>query len=194
MRLTENDPDWRSAYLRDIEIANSELAEKHFFADPKSVICEIYALPSHNHQTFFGKLISERGFYKIIYAKAIQNSIWFSEPIYMYRFEEAKQFENHPMKKGRIVCRAKLIEKSVINRLLPALEKLDVSQPADTVEPSAEASFTSVVLYENGVRSKHVIYTDPEKLVFLDGADNADAVDFLRNLYLIIEKIIGIGD
>lgn len=194
MRLPENGSDWFSAYLQDVEIADKELAGKNFYADPKSVICDIYVLPSHNHQTFYGKFVSERGFYKIVYAKAIQNSIWFSEPIYMYRFEEARRFENHPMKKGRIVCRAKLMEKSVINHLLLALEKFDECQSADAVQPSIDGTFTAIRLYENGAASREVMYTDPEKLAFRDSDANTETLEFMRNLYLTIEKIIGIGD
>ncbi len=185
MRFSETETDWLSEYLQDIEVANNELIEKNFFADPKSVICDIYVLPSHNHQTFYGKLTAERGFYKIIFAKAIQNSIWFSEPIYMYRFEEAKRFENHPMKKGRIICRAKLMDKALINRLLFMVEK---------VLPTLDGVFTAVRMYENGIVSRKIMYTDPEKLSFRDNAGNQEALDFLGNLYLYIEKIIGIGD
>ena len=194
MRLPENDTDWLSAYLQDIEIANNELIEKNFHADPRSVICDIYVLPSHNHQTFYGKLISERGFYKIIYAKAIQNSIWFSEPIYMYRFDEAKRFENHPMKKGRIVCRAKLMDKSLINHLLLAAEQLCEKQPKDAVAVGLDGVFTAVRLYEGGVVSRKIMYTDAEKLAFKDEDGSHEAVEFLQNLYISFEKIIGIGD
>ncbi len=194
MRFSETETDWLSEYLQDIEVANNELIEKNFFADPKSMICDIYVLPSHNHQTFYGKLTAERGFYKIIFAKAIQNSIWFSEPIYMYRFEEAKRFENHPMKKGRIICRAKLMDKALINRLLFTVEKLSERQPAETVLPTLDGVFTAVRMYENGIVSRKIMYTDPEKLSFRDNAGNQEALDFLGNLYLYIEKIIGIGD
>ncbi|MBD5129414.1 MAG: hypothetical protein HDT43_05770 [Ruminococcaceae bacterium] len=193
MRFSETENDWRSEYLRDIEVANNELIEKSFLADPKSVICDIYVLPSRNHQTFYGKLTAERGFYKIIFAKALQNSMWFSEPIYMYRFEESKRFENHPMKKGRIVCRAKLMDKSLIKRLLLAVEKLSENQP-DAVTPTLDAVFTAVRIYENGVVSREIMYTDPEKLSFQNGAVDPEAAAFLGELYLSIEKIIGIGD
>lgn len=194
MRFSETENDWFSEYLQDIEVANNELIEKNFFVDPKSVICDIYVLPSHNHQTFYGKLTAEHGFNKIIFAKAIQNSIWFSEPIYMYRFEEAKRFENHPMKKGRIVCRAKLMDKSLINRLLLTVEKLSDHQPAEAVSPTLDGVFTAVRMYENGIVSRKIMYTDPEKLSFRSDVDNQDATAFLGNLYLFIEKIIGIGD
>lgn len=194
MRLTENANNWMSDYLRDIEVADSELAEKNFHADPKSVICDVYALPSHNHQTFYGKLVTERGFFKIIYAKAIQNSIWFSEPIYMYRFEEAKRFESHPMKKGRIICRAKLMDKALINRLLFTAARISDAQPDDAVLPTIDGVFTAVRIYENGVVKQKIMYTEPERLTFRDEADNGEALEFLRGLYLAIEKIIGIGD
>ena len=112
----------------------------------------------------------------------------------MYRFEEAKRFENHPMKKGRIVCRAKLMDKALINRLLFTVEKLSDCQPDETVSPTLDGVFTAVRMYENGIISRKIMYTDPEKLLFRSVSDNRESVEFLRNLYLSIEKIIGIGD
>ncbi|MCM1166297.1 MAG: hypothetical protein NC299_11495 [Lachnospiraceae bacterium] len=194
MRLSENGAGWLSDYFRDIEVADNELAEKNFLAEPKSVVCDFYVLPTHNHQTFYGKITAERGFFKIIFAKAIQNSIWFSEPIYMYRFEEAKRFENHPMKKGRIVCRAKLMDKALLNRLLFTVGELSAEQPADAVEPTVDSVFTAVRIYENGAVSREIMYTDPERLAFREGAGDRDAVDFLGGLYLAVEKIVGVGD
>lgn len=194
MRLSENSSDWLSDYLRDIKIANRELAEKNFISDLTSVICDIYVLPSHNHQTFYGKLAADRGFYKIIYAKAIQNSIWFSEPIYMYRFEEAKRFKDHPMKKGRIICRAKMMDKALINRLLFTSEKLADRQPPEAVVPAPDSVFTAVRIYEDGSVKRKILYTDSEKLEYREDVEKGDAPQFLANLYLAIEKIIGIGE
>lgn len=194
MRQQENAGDWLSEYLRDIMIANRELAENNFSPDPESIICDIYVLPSHNHQTYYGKIMTERGFYKIVYAKAIQNSIWFSEPIYMYRFEEAKRFENHPMKKGRIVCRAKMMDKALINRLLFTSEKLADKQPIEAIRPFLDGVFTAVRIYENGSIRRRILYSDPDKLEFRDSTNKSDAVEFLAGLYLSVEKIIGIGE
>lgn len=193
MRLSENSGDWLTDYLRDVMVANRELAEKNFAPDPASVICDIYVLPSHNHQTFYGKIIADHGFYKIIYAKAIQNSIWFSEPIYMYRFEEAKRFEDHPMKKGRIVCRATVMDKALINRLLFTAEKLADKQPVEAVNPDPESVFTAVCIYDKGSLKRKILFTEPNLLKFREEADKKEASEFLGNLYLSIEKIIGIG-
>lgn len=194
MRLSENSSDWLSDYLRDIKTANRELAEQNFNPAPESVICDIYVLPSRNHQTFFGKVTADHGFYKLIYAKAIQNSIWFSEPIYMYRFEEAKRFEEHPMKKGRIICHAKMMDKALINRLLFTSEKLADKQPHEAVVPEPDSVFTAVRIYDNGSIRRRLLYTDSGRLSFRGGAEDRESAEFLANLYLAFEKIVGIGE
>lgn len=194
MRQTENHTDWRELYETEINVANSELAAKNFRIDEASVVCDIYALPSHNHQTFFGRIVSERGIHKIVYAKAIQSSMWFSDPIYMYTFEEAKRFEDHPMKRGRIICRATLCEKSFIDHLLFNVWKLVDIQPDDTVQPSIDADFTAIRMYEHGVVTKSIFYTDASKLEFRGRADNFEAIKFLNKLHFSVENIIGIGE
>ena len=193
MRISENYTDWRSAYLRDIEVAEAELTHKNFRNENCSVLCDIYALPAHNHQTFFARIVSERGFYKMIFAKPIQNSIWFHDPIYMYTFDEAKRFEEHPMKQGRIICRARLIDKSLADSVIFSVYKLADSQPEQTVTPTGEAVFTAIRVYEGGRPWREVFYTDAEKLVFSDSTDHFEDVKLLSNLYLKIEKLIGVG-
>ena len=194
MRLLDEHPDWRELYETEISTAQSELTQKGFRAEDTSVVCDIFSLPSRNHQTFYGKLIQERGIYKMIYAKAIQNSMWFSEPIYMYTFQEAKRFENHPMKKGRIICRAKLVEKGFVNSLLFTVWRLSEKQPDTTVTPSADASFTALRLYEKGNITRSIIYTDASKLAFRGSADHSKTVEFLNDLHLSFEELIGIGE
>ena len=194
MRQTDSHSDWHELYETEIGVADSEITSKNFHVDESSVICDIYALPSHNHQTFYGKIVQEHGLYKIIFAKAIQSSMWFSDPIYMYTFEEAKRFEDHPMKRGRIICRAKLCEKSFVDHLLFNVWKLLDTQPDSAVQPSIDAVFTAIRMYERGSVSKCIFYTDAEKLDFRASADNFEAVKFFNKLHLTIEKIIGIGE
>lgn len=191
MRISENYTDWRSSYLRDIEVAETELTHKNFRNENGSVLCDIYALPTHNHQTFFARIVSEHGFYKMIFAKPIQNSIWFHDPIYMYTFDEAKRFEEHPMKQGRIICRARLIDKSLADDIIFTVYKLAEQQPEDTVNPTPDAEFTAIRVYEGGRLWREVCYTDAEKLVFTDHTDHFEDVKRLSGLYLKIEKIIG---
>lgn len=193
MRISENFTDWRSSYLHDVKVAENELLQKNFPGERGAVLCSIYALPAHNHQTFFARIVSERGFYKLIFAKPMQNSIWFHDPIYMYTFDEAKRFENHPMRKGRIICRARLIEKSLLDSILDTVYRLEEHQPEDAVNPTPESIFTAIRIYESGYMWREVCYTDAEKLVFADDKNRSQDVKMLSNLYLIIEKLIGVG-
>lgn len=190
MRKIENSTNWYEGYKRDVQIAQTEIA-LNFGSEPNGTICDIYSLPSHNHQTFYCKVISENGFTKLIYAKAIQNSIWFSEPIYMYRFEEAKCFSDHPIRNGRILCGKKIVKKSLVERFLLLLSELSDDQPDDLVEPAIDSELTAIRLYEEGKVVREVLYTDAEKLVFRE--NNTKYREYMRDLHRFIEKIIGIG-
>lgn len=192
MRQIENSSDWQSGYLRDIQIAHTELTLNIDF-DQKNVLCDIYSLPSQNHQTFFCKIASENGFMKLIYAKAIQSSIWFSEPIYMYRFEEAKSFEDHPVRRGKIICGKKIVKKTAVEQLMNMLDDLEPEQPDDLVNPVVDADFTAIRVYENGAVTREIFYTDADKLRFRNSDDQKKYVGYMRALHLYIESLIGIG-
>lgn len=192
MRKIENSDDWYAGYRRDAQIALTEIA-KHYEQHTIESICDIYSLPSHNHQTFFCKIASENGFIKLFYAKAIQNSIWFSEPIYMYRFEEAKNFIDHPIRHGRIICGKKIIQQGIADRITEIFRQLSSDQPDDLVTPTVDADLTVLTLRDNGKVIREIAYTDAEKLVFQSEDTDSGNAEFLRDLHLKIEEIIGVG-
>ena len=191
MRKIENSDDWYAGYRRDAQIALTEIA-RHYEQHTIQSICDIYSLPSHNHQTFFCKIASENGFIKLLYAKAIQNSIWFSEPIYMYRFEEAKNFVDHPIRHGRILCGKKIVQQGFAERIVRTVKELSSEQPDDLVTPAVESDLTVITLHENGKVIREIAYTDAEKLAFSNEKVNGE-VEYLRDLHLAIEDIIGVG-
>lgn len=194
MRKIENSDNWYAGYKRDIQIAQTEIALT-FGANTNETACDIYSLPSHNHQTFFCRVITENGFAKLEYAKAVQNSIWFSEPIYMYRFEEAMNFADHPIRRGRIFCGKKIIRKTLLDRLVRVLSTLAPNQPDDLVTPSLDADLTAIRVYEEGKPFREIIYTEPHKLAFCECSDQEHEkyIEYFRDLHLFVEKIIGLG-
>ncbi len=192
MRKIENSDDWYAGYLRDIQIAQEELA-LILRSEPKKIYCDVYSLPSHNHQTFYCRVINENGFSKVEYAKPIQNSIWFSDPIYMYRFEEAKRFSDHPIRKGRILCGKKIIRNSLVEHLLSFTDALSAEQPNDLVNPTIDSDLTVIRLYEDNKIIREILYTDAEKLSFKEGEKRDKSIEVFRDLHLYIEKIIGVG-
>lgn len=194
MIIPDGFDSWREVYKSDIVSAEKELALKHFKYDPKAVIGDIYVLPDKKHQTFYAKLVRGLGFFKIIFVKPVQNSVWFSEPVFHYCICEAKRFEDHPTRRGRLVCHADFIDMQLVAELSRTVELLDDKQPDDAVSPTEEATLTAVRLSKNGITTRKVCFTDAAKLVFKDKSDNPEAVRFLRNFHLEVEKIIGIGE
>ena len=192
MRKIENSDDWYAGYKRDANIAIAEI-EQLFSIDSKNILCDIYSLPSHNHQTFYCRVVNENGFIKLIYAKAMQNSIWFSEPIYMYRFEEAKNFVDHPIRHGRIYVGKKIVQHGLADRLTDLIKALADEQPSDLVTPTVDADLTAVTLYDNGTAAREVCYTDAGKLAFSAESVANEDIEYLRDIHLKIEEIIGIG-
>lgn len=195
MRKIENSDNWYAGYLRDIQVAQTELA-LNLPSAPDKTICDIYSLPSHNHQTFFCRVVMENGFVKLEYAKAIQNSIWFSEPIYMYRFEEAKNFIDHPIRRGRIFCGKKIIRNSLMERLLRVIGTLAPEQPDGLVAPELDADLTAIRVYDDNKKvCREIVYTSPEKLAFRECTEHEHEkyIEYFRDLHLYIEKIIGVG-
>ena len=83
------DNRWYSAYLQDVEIAKKEIKDMKLYPK-KGILGELYALPSHNFQTYYAIIYEDEGKMKMVYAKS-QIQVWhFSEPINMYTFKEAK--------------------------------------------------------------------------------------------------------
>lgn len=193
MRIPEGIDSWQKLYEEDVAAAENELALKHFEIDPHSVVADIYVLPPRHHQTFYAKLIIGRGFFKIISVKPLQNSVWFSETIHDYTISEAKRFESHPMRRGRLICRAEFIDKHFIAAVGDTIGLLAEQQSEDAVVSSENAALTVIRLFDKGEVTRRICYTDASKLAFKDG-ENPETVDFLNNLWLEAEKKVGIGE
>lgn len=193
MHLPCGSTNWQELYKKDIEVAEKEFELNHLTTDPKLLIGDIYVLPSDNHQSFYGKLTSENGKYKITFAKTVQKSVWFSENVYMYSISEVKKFEDHPIRHGRIICGCAPIDNGIVAYVRSQLRQLSDEQPEDIVLPSEKAVLTGLQLYENGEVTRRIFYTDAAKLNFI-GNENPDAINYLNNLYLKVEKIVGIGE
>lgn len=193
--MLDSGGDWAAEYRRDVQIACEELARifPELSGKPSTLIADVYSLPAHNHQTFLCRATCEGGFMRIYYAKAVQNSIWFSEPIFMYRFEEAVKFAEHPIRRGRIICGKKLIRKAAVDRFMALVSAVSDNQPAETVTPLIDSELTAIRLFENGEVTREIMFTDAERLSFREDADAELTARQLNGLCRFIERIIDAG-
>lgn len=193
MRILECYPDWRDQYIADIQTARDELLKSGFNVNPKKAVMDIYSLPARNHQTFFAELVFSHEIYTIVYAKSLQYSVWFSDPIYKYTFEEAVRFRDDPKRRGQIFCGVKLVNRAFAKGLLDLVGGIAESQPTSAVKPDESADFTALRLYSEGRVSREFLYTDASLLSLSEGCDSAETVEQLNRLHFEIEEIIGLG-
>lgn len=105
-------------YMEDVRIANDALEELKLEAPSASVVCDLYATPSHNHQAYYAKILKEKECYYILCART---EIDFSEQyiILMYPFRDAQKAKNKS--KGRFFCGMKALKDGWVRHLLDGL-------------------------------------------------------------------------
>ncbi|MBR4084451.1 MAG: hypothetical protein IKK33_09250 [Lachnospiraceae bacterium] len=181
-------------YLYDIELANEALSEVLLNVSEKEIICDIYALPSHNHQTFYTKLYKTDKGYVILYAKPILHSVLDEEDIFMYRFRDSVESGKANILRGRIVCGIKYLDKAFVDVLLAKLEYLPEKHILDGSNFILDGVFQAVRVFEGGIIKKEVVYEDAEEIPLGEMENLTEIKSFYSELYLKIEKIIGCGD
>lgn len=193
VRILQEFPDWRDQYIVDVQTAKDKLACNNFTVNKKKLAADIYSLPANHHQTFFVRLVYEEPIYRMFFAKAIQRSVWFSDPLYGYTFAEAEQFRNDPKRRGQILCGAKIVQNSAAERLLGMVGRISPSQPVSAVRPEKDCDFTGIRVYDKGNVLSEFIYTDAALLRLSEDCDAAETVEYLNHLHFKIENIIGKG-
>lgn len=175
-------------YIRDMEIGRKALSDSKLTvtAENMPLICEVYCLTSFGHQSFYLQ-VYDGPEYVLLYAKP------YIADQFGYRsvsgsFDHCLSADQHPAAKGDIYCGIHRRQKddAIIRKLLSCLPKENelIPQPANMLDGI-------ITLVRN-----HTI--QPPRLL---GYDNAGALeknkyskeerDFLENLYLTVEAIIG---
>lgn len=87
--------DWKEgryrAYLEDMEIARKEVAGVKLFPE-ENIICDLYALPSHNFQAYYAMIYEHDGHLEMVYARTELYAPCYEEPIRMYSFRKTKVY------------------------------------------------------------------------------------------------------
>lgn len=182
------DEQEKMKYFEEIEIVEQKFQEQmlnDIVCDAK-LVCDVYCIPSHNHQAFFCKLFENENEYIILYAKTfIADRLGFH--IAMYTFKDCVKAQNHNGSVGKIICGIKRLAKSnvIINELvscLPSktewLKRVIMIDGEHTVVRNYLKGEMKLLSYGSNAKFLENDYTKTQKL-------------FLENLYLHIEEIIG---
>lgn len=174
-------------YFAEVEIAEQMLQEQklnNIVRDDK-LVCDVYCIPSHNHQAFFVKLFENEDEYVVLYAKTyIADLLGFH--IAMYTFEDCVKAQSHNGSVGKIICGIKRLPKNnvIIKELISCLPtknewlKSVIIDGEHTVIRNHLQEEIKLLSYRSNAQFSENDYSEAQKV-------------FLEKLFLHIEDIIG---
>lgn len=175
--------------IDDIALATTYLEDSKLLdsIDKNSPVCDVYSLPSHNHQAFYTQIYKSENDYVLVFAKS-----YFATPIglecVMYSFQDAQKADEHIGYKGDVycgICRVPLND-TTLTTLLSVLPQ--VEEFADDSAIRIDGTTTIIRRYcETGLVS--LGYHDISEIT--NNTYTEAQRSFLDALSIYIERIIG---
>ena len=175
-------------YLEDVSIAISELTDMKLYPVEGNIICDLYAIPSHNYQSYYAIIYEKNGRYEMLYAKPQFYDPVVQGYIKMYRFKDAKAVENHPVKDGKIIMGIKHLSEEFVNEIKDITENFPSAKKTEGDYFLLDGYFQVIRKYKNNAVYEELIFSDIEELVFPDNKDCLSEI--LDGLYIKVGKII----
>lgn len=176
--------------MQDISIAQKALADAKLdmVVSDDDLLCEVYCVTPFHWQTFYLRVYDNNNKYTLLYAKPYVKNLLGSE-IISVSFQDILKVKNHPACEGKIICGIKKFRKdnqtivSLVN-CLPLAEEIH-KEPLLAID-----GITTVIINKTSVPEKTLFFTSEEK-EFCNNSYSEESVEFLNNLCVHIEKLIG---
>ena len=181
-----NYKDWKErqyhTYLNDIEIARREIADVKLFPTG-NLICDLYALPSHNFQAYYAMVYEHDGHQEMVYARTELCASCYAEPIRMYSFRRTK------INFGLIITGIKHIPSETESLLADIAENLP-DEKYILKEDSAviDGVLQAIRVFESDNVVKEVVYHDANRIPLKGHSEYL--TDELCSLYIKIGDLI----
>ncbi len=173
-------------YKEDIQIAIAAMKESLLYPDSE-IIYDLYAIPSHNQQSFYAVIYRKNDEYEMVYAKTAIYHMLFDEPIRMYPFSDAQNAKSKANCDGRIIVGISKLDDSFVDRLSDVIVTVPAGYYYDNELFMLDGVFQVVRSFSDGA-AKEIIYENTGRIPSID--DQPEIKDFLENMYLFVGKII----
>lgn len=174
-------------FLEEIEIAATAMKESLLYPT-EEILFDLYAIPSHNHQAYYGVIVEKSGLYEMIYAKTEIRYIQLDEPIRMYTFSDAKEANASSDKVGKIIVGIAKIDSEFVEVLKDIDDSVSDGRYFFKSGVMLDGVFQAIRTFESGKLSKEIIYEN------IDDINLSQNKEYLRekmeNMYLEVESII----
>ena len=174
-------------FLVDIEIARKELIDMKIFPD-QGILCELYAVPSLNFQTYYAVVYENKGRVELAYAKPFIYTGCFDEPIKMYSFKDAKEAEKHPNAEGRIFMGIKRLSLNMELMFTDIMKNIPYNHFSGGHLVSIDGTFQIIRVSKDMKIVKQIAYRNSDEIAV--PREKEYLKDVLNDLYIKVGEII----
>ena len=178
--------DYR-AYKEDVDIAIGELSKMKLYPVDGKIICDLYAIPSHNYQSYYAIIYEKGGRLDMVYAKPQFYEPITQEYIKMYRFKDAKEVENHPVKDGKIIMGIKHLPDEFTRVINDIVSNMPTVRHEDD-RFVLDGYFQAIRAYKNDAVCDEVVFKYADELTLPE--EKKYLLGVLDELYIQVDKLI----
>lgn len=176
-------------YMEDIRIARDEIKNMKLYPS-EPVVCDIYALPSHNFQAYYAMLYERNGRLEMVYAKPQIYSCLYTEPVRMYSFATSRESGKHPGFDGRIVMGIRHLTDGFSELIRSIMQNLPDRYILDeNWIVIADGVFQALRVFDGDAVIKEAVYYEADRIPVENQKEWL--INQLEHLYLLVGEIIG---
>lgn len=176
-----------SEYLEDIEIAQKEIKDVKLYPTD-DILCDLYALPSPDFQSYYAMIYEHAGKFEMVYAKPQIDTVTSPEPIKTCRFSTCGEAEIHIGFHGRIVIGIKRLSEDFIDLIKDMIDAIPNEYILEENRIIIDGDIQGIRAYDGNQVVKKILYSDAERLSL--SSEKEDMTSELNNLYRTVGQMI----
>lgn len=174
-------------YLADIEIARNAIINQKLYPKDR-IIYDLYAIPSHNFQTYYALVYKHDNHYEMVYAKPVVYTAHSVEPIKMYSFSYCAEAEKRLDKNEKIIAGIKHLSKDFVNMLEKVSDSISGNCMIEENSMVIDGVLQVIRVFDKNRAVKTLMYTESNRIPI--PALNMETAEFLSGLYIHIGEMI----
>ena len=174
-------------YKKDLDIAIGELTKMKFYPVDGRIICDLYAIPGTGAVSYYAIIYEKDGRYDMVYANPQFYDLIVHQYVKKYPFRDAKKFENHSAKDGKIILGIKYLPDEFVNVIKDIANNLSTVRYKDE-GLTLDGCFQAIRFYKDDIVCSELIFRSEDILVLPEGKEYLSEV--LYNLYMNVSALI----
>lgn len=152
------------------------------------MVCDLYAIPAHNYQSYYVLIFERDGEYKMLFVKPEVQLPHYAAPTKMCSFKDVKEAERHHGFNGIVTMGIKNLDKSFISIISDIIENLPLESVIDTGNLVIDGVFQAIRVFRNNVVEREFVFDSHDIIFFSEEKHYLN--NTLENLYIYVDGIV----